>query len=180
MSEPTQNNLLLAPGAGVWDWNLAEAFRLSSHLEMALGFPPHSFGGTRDSFLALLYPMDRDRFSAAMDIAKRGDTELSTEFRIIGGDGQFRWYAAQGEMLRGGNGISARMAGVIQEIGPALVTERRMRRQQHAMLDLVTHPLIREMALDEALEIVVRCAATTLEVSRVGVWLYDAAASRMD
>ncbi|HTE14944.1 MAG TPA: EAL domain-containing protein [Burkholderiales bacterium] len=180
MNERTQNTALLASGAGVWDWNLAEEFRLSSQLETALGFPARSFPGTLEAFLALLYPMDRDRVSAHLNAAKRNGSELSTEFRIVGGDGQFRWYAAQGEVLHGGNGLQRRLAGVIQEIGPVIVTERRMRRQQDVLLELVTHPSIRETVLESALEIVVRSAADTLEVNRVGIWLYDPSGGRMD
>jgi diguanylate cyclase (GGDEF)-like protein len=180
MNDRTQSTRLLAAGAGVWDWNLADEFRLSTHLETALGFPMRSFPGTLDAFLALLYPLDRNRVNADLNIAKRSGSEFSTEFRIVGGDGQFRWYAAQGEMLRGAPGVEQRLAGVIQEIGPAIVTERRMRRQQDALLMLVTYPEIREITLDAALEIVARAAADTLEVSRVGIWRYDPSGNRMD
>ena len=180
MNDRTQNTPLLAAGAGVWDWNLVDEFRLSTLLESAMGFPAQSFPGTLDAFLALLYPLDRNRVSAELTVAKRNGSALSMEFRIVGGDGQFRWYAAQGEMLRGAPGIQPRLAGVIQEIAPVIVTERRMRRQQDALLMLVTHPAIRETTLDAALEIVARTAADTLEVSRVGIWLYDASGERMD
>ncbi len=180
MNDRTQNAPLLASGAGVWDWNLADEFRLSTQLETALGFPMRTFPGTLDAFLALLYPMDRNRVNTELSIAKRKGSEFSTEFRIVGGDGQFRWYTAQGEMLRGAPGIEPRLAGIIQEIGPVIVTERRMRRQQDALLMLVTHSEIRETTLDAALAIVTRVAADTLEVSRVGIWRYDSSGNRMD
>ena len=182
MNDPSRvaNPALLSAGAGVWDWNLGTEFRLSPYLELALGFPARSFTGTLDAFLALLYPVDRDRVHAALGAAQRSGGEFSTEFRIVGGDGQFRWYAAQGEMLRAGDGTGARLAGVIQEIGAGVVTERRMRRQQDALYAIATHPTLRETGLDEALEHVARAAADTLEVNRIGVWLYDGSGDGMD
>ena len=55
-----------------------------------------------------------------------------------------------------------------------------MRRQQDALLALVTHASIRESPLESSLEIVARTAAATLDVNRVGIWLYDAAGEWMD
>ncbi len=180
MHESAEDFALPVQSPGVWEWNLAGEFRMSPQLEIALGFPPRSFHGTLDAFLALLYSIDRERVAAALSAAKQQGSAFSTEFRIVGGDGQIRWYAAQGEMLNGAPDVEPRLAGVIQAIRAGVVTERRMRRQQDALLALVTYPVIRDMPLDEALEIVVRTAADTLEVTRVGVWLYDAGGGRMN
>ncbi len=180
MNDRTRNAAPLGTGAGIWDWNLATEFRLSAHLEAALGFPARSFPGTLEAFLALLYPQDRDRVHGDLNAATRNGTAFSTEFRIVGGDGQFRWYAAHGQLLRGGPAAAQRLAGIIQEIGAVVVTERRMRRQQDALLALVSNSAIRESALETALETVVRTASHTLEAHRVGVWLYDASGARMD
>ncbi len=180
MNVPTEGGAASASGIGVWEWNLDGEFRLSPLLEMALGFPARSFQGTLEAFVALLYPIDRERVMADLHAARHNGRAMSTEFRIVGGDGQFRWYAAQGEVLPAGPGAAPCMAGVIQEVGPVVVTERRMRRQQDALLSLVTYPAIREMALEAALDIVVRIAADTLEASRVGIWLYDATGGVMN
>ncbi len=168
---------LLGGGVGLWDWDLqGEQVRLSPNLEALLALPSGAFSGTRDGFLELLHPLDRGRIAAALKAARHGAsgrTEL--EFRVTSAEGQLRWFVMRAEITVAEPGGRPRLAGTMQEISATIVVERRMRRQQAALLDLATHDWLRTAPLAHALARLSEVAAETLEVDRVGIWLYDEA-----
>ncbi|MEO8038089.1 MAG: EAL domain-containing protein [Betaproteobacteria bacterium] len=167
---------LVAGGVGIWQWEPETgAFRISPQLESLFGLVAGQFPGTRDSFVSLLDPVDRQRFVHTLETALLESSVAAIEFRVSGGDGQPRWFNCRGEGIRELTTGAIHFAGTIQAIAATIVAERRMRRQQMALLELVTHDWLRDAPLEEALARVSASAADTLEVARVGIWLYDEA-----
>ncbi|MBK8016306.1 MAG: EAL domain-containing protein [Betaproteobacteria bacterium] len=180
MNDRTRYSPALGAGAGIWDWNLSQSVRLSPYLETLLGFPSGSFPGSLAAFLGLLHPVDAVRVRDALEDIRRGTRTLTLEFRVASGDGQYRWFAAQAEMLAGTAETPSHLAGTMQELSPSAVADRRMRRQQDALLWLATRPELRTGPFPESLKVVARVAAETLDVQRVGIWLFDATDTRLD
>lgn len=165
---------LLAGGVGVWDWNLTTLrARLSPTLEATLGLPSGLMDGALDEFVSLLHPIDQQRVSDAVRKASRDGGLVDLEFRTLGADGQIRWFVTKSETLSNRDGEPARLVGTVQELPAGVVAERRMRRQQAALLRLVGRDLLRGVTLQQAVGLICEAAAETLDVARAGVWLYN-------
>jgi len=165
---------LLAGGVGLWEWTLdSDRFALSSYLETLLGYPSGGFDATKASFLARLKPIDRPRFEQALAEAVERGAELDTEFSILDLHGGARCFVAKARVMRDASGAAIRLVGTMQEIPVAVVTERRMRRQQGALLELVSDGRDTGLTLDDVLARITRVAGTTLEVERTSVWLFS-------
>jgi GAF domain-containing protein len=103
----------------------------------------------------------------AVDGAQSGEHE----FRVVDAAGTVRWFTARGQVIRSASGAPLRMVGTMQEIPASAVAERRMRRQQAALLDLVARVRVSELAVAEAFARITEVAATTLEVERASIWI---------
>jgi PAS domain S-box-containing protein len=63
--------------------------------------------------------------------------------------------------------------GTMLDITERKQTEERIRRQQEALVELAKHPTLTAGDVDAALRQITEAAARTLNVERVGVWLYE-------
>ena len=171
---------LIAGGIGLWECDLSgERFVLSPYLETLLGYPSGGFDGTRASFLSRILVVDRRRLEQAFAAAAENSQDADLEFRIVDLTGVARWFTAKGRVLSSASGVPARLVGTMQEIPATAVAERRMRRQQARLLELVARDRVTELPLDEALQRITELAATTLEVERASVWLFSEGGERI-
>ena len=171
---------LLAGGVGVWEWSLDSGrMALSPYLETLLGYAPGGFDGTQSMFVSRLDPVDRPRFDRALAASVERDAECDAEFRVVDVNGVPRCFVAKGRVMRDTSGASVRVVGTMQEIPPAVLTERRMRRQQDALLALVIGERDDTLTLDAAFARITEGAGTTLDVERTSVWLFSADRSRL-
>ena len=163
---------LIAGGVGLWEWQLDTGrLRLSPHLEALLGYPAGSFDGRVETFRARVMPVDRARIDDEIAAAaERGEAEV--EFRVLDVAGLARWFVARGRALRDAAGAAVRVLGTMQEIPAGVVTERRMRRQQASLLELLAGKRVTGLPLEEALRHITEAAGRTLEVERASVWLF--------
>jgi diguanylate cyclase (GGDEF)-like protein len=165
---------LLAGGIGLWEWHLATGdLVLSPHLEALLGYPTHGFDGASQTFLTRLLPADRVRVEAAIGAVAASGSETDLEFRVLDVNGSARWFSAKGRVLRDAVGLPIRIVGTMQEVSPMVVTERRMRRQQAGLLQLLSDDQITQLPVDEAFRRITEVAGRTLEIERTSVWLFD-------
>lgn len=165
---------LLAGGVGLWEWHLATGdMVLSPHLELLLGYPPGGFDGASQSFLRRLLPADRVRVESTVGAIAANGSEADLEFRVVDANGVARWFNAKGRVLRDAGGRPLRLVGTMQEVPPTVVTERRMRRQQAGLLQLLADERITRLPVDEAFRHLTEVAGRTLEVERTSVWLFD-------
>ena len=165
---------LLAGGVGLWEWQVATpGMALSPYLATLLGYPAGDFAGTKATFLTRLQLLDRPRFELAIENAVAGGSELDVEFRVSDVHGGLRCFTAKGRVMRDTAGAAVRLVGTMQEIPPAVVTERRMRRQQGALLALVSDQHAADVPLHDAFARITEVAGTTLDVERTSVWLFS-------
>ena len=165
---------LIAGGIGLWEWHLATGdMILSPHLEALLGYPTRGFDGASQTFLGRLLPADRVRVEAAVGAVAASGNETDLEFRVIDVGGIGRWFNARGRVLRDAVGQPIRLVGTMQEIPATVVTERRMRRQQAGLLQLLADDRITQLPVDEAFRCITEVAGRTLEIERTSVWLFD-------
>lgn len=163
---------LIAGGIGLWEWRLGTGrLGLSPHLEALLGYPSGTFDGRAETFLARVMPVDRARIADEI-AAAAGGGEAEFEFRVLDVAGLARWFTARGRTLRDGDGAAVRIVGTMQEVPPAVVTERRMRRQQASLLELLAGKRVTSLPLEQALRHLTEAAGRTLEVERASVWLF--------
>ena len=129
---------LIAGGIGLWEWHVGSgALALSPHLETLLGYPTGGFDGASETFLARLVPVDRGRVEEAIAAAAANGSETDLELRVVDLTGVARWFAAKGRVLRDAAGKAVRIVGTMQEVPATVIAERRMRRQQAALLRLL-------------------------------------------
>jgi diguanylate cyclase (GGDEF)-like protein len=165
---------LAAGGVGVWECQLgSDEMALSAHLETLLGYPTGAFDGRAHTFLARLVPADRLRVEDSLRDAATNGSETEFEFRVVDLTGVARWFNARGKVLRDIGGQPIRLVGTMQEVPASVVAERRMRRQQAGLLQLLADDRVTQRPIDEALRRITEVAGRTLEVERVSVWLFS-------
>jgi diguanylate cyclase (GGDEF)-like protein len=164
---------LLAAGIGLWEWPVADdGMTLSAYLEALLGYPPGGFDGTKRTFLDRLRPIDRPRFERAIASAIESGDECDPEFQLFDMHGGLRCFMAKGRVMRDADRTAIRIVGTMQEIPASLLTERRMRRQQAALLSLVTEHGV-DRPLSETFARITEVAGKTLDVERTSIWLFN-------
>ncbi len=103
---------------GVWEWDIPTGkVNWSDNLEELHGMEPGGFGGTIESFRAMIYPDDRPAVMVALNRAIKDGQKYAVEVRTIGPyDGKLRWLATQAQTFFDEAGQPMRMVGVTQNI----------------------------------------------------------------
>ncbi len=113
---------------GAWVWDVATGrVTWSPILEEIHGLAPGSFGGTFEAHERDIHPDDRGRVLAAISAALEGAADHDVEYRIVQPDGQVRWLAVRGRVIRDRDGQPLRMVGVCTD-----VTDRRQAEEARA------------------------------------------------
>jgi PAS domain S-box-containing protein len=116
-----------AGGMGAWEWDITTNALAWDPTQLALwGMPGPSMEITMEQSLELVHPDDRALVDQAMQHAlQTGD--LQVEFRICRPDGQLRWLAGKGGVVRDASGHPARLIGVNFDITERRLAERALR-----------------------------------------------------
>jgi PAS domain S-box-containing protein len=85
-------------------------------LEAVYGLKEGTFPGTREAWLAMVHPDDRENAERAADQAIETHSPYSNEYRILRTDGQVRWVRAQGQIFYGQQGEFRRLVGANLDI----------------------------------------------------------------
>jgi len=105
---------------GYWQLDVrSEDTWWSDEVYDVLGVDKASFSTSRDAFLQLVHPGDREDFKAKRDAAVEARLPLDVEFRIITAAGEVRWIHLMGRAHGPQDGPpeqAPRRSGVIQEI----------------------------------------------------------------
>ncbi len=118
-SETAERLALAAKAAkvGVWDYDAATgALVWDAQMLSLYGITPDRFGGTYESWKALIHPDDRMREDDRIQMALRGEKEFDTEFRIVWPDGAVRNIRALAAVHRSAGGKPLRMLGMNWDI----------------------------------------------------------------
>jgi two-component system, cell cycle sensor histidine kinase and response regulator CckA len=113
---------------GAWEWDQRSGrVTWSGQVETLFGLAPGAFTGTFDAYLALIHPDDLSTVHAAIDRAMAAGGGFQVEHRVTTADGSVRWLAARGDVLRGVDGTSTGMAGVMLDITNRRLAEQELR-----------------------------------------------------
>lgn len=144
--------MLAASGTGFWEWDVASGELLWS---VAI-FEQHGLAAAPTApdfatYLHMIHPDDRDRFTAAIDAAMTGSAPFSIEFRVVWPDGSIHWTHGAARVFRDGDGRPTRMLGTGQDITERrrvaderdrlLAEERRAAEFREAFIDVISHEL---------------------------------------
>lgn len=121
---------LEAARMGTWQWDI-QTGKLDwfGNVEALHGLESGAFGGTYDSFLALIHPDDRERVQAAVNEALIDRTHYTIEVRTVWPDGSLHWLAGSGQAFYDEHGMPSQMIGVVFDI-----TERKRFEQTQQVL----------------------------------------------
>ena len=171
---------LLAGGVGLWEWELAtDRLVLSRYLESLLGYPSGGFDGNKATLFARINLLDVPRLDLVLTEAIEHGGECEAEFRIADLHGGQRWFTIKGRVMRDASGAAVRLVGTMQEIPAAVITERRMRLQQSALLGLAASERIANIPLQESLDQITKVASDVLDVDRTSIWLFSDDGSKL-
>lgn len=117
-----------AAHVGVWDWNLVEdRTSYTAECRRLYGWPDAEV--SVGQWLASLHPEDRERADRAVRDPLVDGRPYEDEYRVVHPNGDVRWVAARGEVLRDRAGKPIRFIGVNLDI-----TERKDREEHIALL----------------------------------------------
>jgi len=116
------------------DWNVTtNRLQWSDEIESMFGFSPGGFARTYEAFLACVHPEDRAAVELAVRSAIKKDRHYHIEHRIVWPNGNVRWVAETGDVVRGTDNRAVRMIGIIQDITDRRRAEEALR-QSHEQL----------------------------------------------
>lgn len=122
---------LAARGAndGLWDWDLVnDLVYFSPRWKGMLGYAGHQIGSDPKEWLGRLHPDDRARFEAALAAHLEGSTRhFGCEYRLLHGDGDYRWMLGRGLVVTDEEERPARIAGSQTDVTERKKVEERLR-----------------------------------------------------
>jgi PAS domain S-box-containing protein len=149
-SEARLRLALDAARLGTYDRDLrAPTGRFSARGAELHGLPPDQPSYTLESWLSIIHPGDRAHVAGRVASAVAGSGLYEADYRVVWPDGQIRWIAARGEVIRDDPGAPMRVAGIVYD-----VTERKR--------------------ADDALRASEEWLRLTMAGARVGSWSWDA------
>jgi len=131
---------------GVWDWNvLTGEVYFSPRFMQLLGFEPGEIEIGIKGYLARLHPDDLPRALEALERHRQFRMPYYIDYRLRTKSGEYRWFHARGQTVRGPDGRPTRMAGSITDITERKRAEEAMRQgetQLRKILQAVPFPIL--------------------------------------
>ena len=104
------NHFWTATADGKLDWFNQQVYHYA-------GVPSGDLDG--DNWLSLIHPDDVSAVVSKWSAAVASEKRYETEFRILGADGQYRWFLVRAMPVRGEDGITQRWVGTNTDIDEA-------------------------------------------------------------
>ncbi|MDQ7989220.1 MAG: response regulator [Candidatus Dactylopiibacterium sp.] len=120
---------------GLWEWDLRQGTAyLSEQWWRGLGYMGEAQGDLRADWLELIHPDDLAGVQARLDAHLEGRSEsFEAEYRLRGGDGDWRWVASRGKVVsRNREGRALRMVGLHRNVTERKFFELEMLRAKEA------------------------------------------------
>lgn len=117
ISEERFNLAVTGSSDGLWDWNLVtnEAY-YSPRFKQLLGYVQNEMESDIQALIDRLHPDDRDGVARAMEDHLQRSVPFDVEMRMRSHSGEYRWFRARGQSVRGPDGKAVRMAGSVTDI----------------------------------------------------------------
>ena len=113
---------------GSWHWDIDSGeVRWSDEQYRIFGHEPDSISIMYETFLAALFPADRDRVLSAINDTLMGKSPYDIECRIVRPNGEVRFIHARGEVHRDVTGHPFSMAGTVLDITERKQVEEALR-----------------------------------------------------
>lgn len=102
---------------GVWDWDILKNELVWDEGMYALyGRQRVEFAGAYEAWIQGLHPEDRAASDKISELARIGEMEYDTEFRVVWPDGSIHFLKAYAQVVRDSAGKALRMTGINYEI----------------------------------------------------------------
>jgi diguanylate cyclase (GGDEF)-like protein/PAS domain S-box-containing protein len=148
-------------GDAIFDWNVpADQIYVSGEIESQLGLKRGSLEGPAASWLDILHPLDRDRFSAALEgVLQQRSGRISHDIRLRGADSRYHSFTLKARPVVNAAGEVVRVIGALSDVTEIKTAEERI--LHDAIHDNLTGLPNRELFLD-------RLGAAIVQAERPG------------
>ena len=110
---------------GDYDWHIAtDTNAWSDQLYRIYGHEPQSFNASYERFLAHIHPDDRERITAIHQRAYASGEPYQMIERIVRPDGEIRYLASNGQVIKDDDGTPLRMRGTCIDITDTVLVEK--------------------------------------------------------
>jgi len=131
LSEQRWQFALEGSGDGIWDWDVIsnEVF-YSKQWKAMLGFGNDEIGDTRDEWVNLIHPDDRERSFADLESHFNGETDIYvSEHRMLCKDGSYKWILDRGKTIEWlEKGVPLRVIGTHTDITQRKILEETLKK----------------------------------------------------
>ncbi len=126
----SQRRSLAMTGSGeaIFDWNVVtDEVSGSEAIESQLGLKPGALEGPAAGWLDVLHPLDRDRYTLALDgLLHQRSGRINHDLRLRGSDGHYFWYVLKARPVVSADGEVVRVIGSLADVTEIKSAEERM------------------------------------------------------
>ena len=135
-------------GDAIFDWNVvADRVYVSAEVEAQLGLKRGALEGPAASWLDILHPLDRDRYSAALEgVLGQRSGRISHDIRLRGADSRYHSFTLKARPVVNAEGEVVRVIGALSDVTEIKAAEERI--LHDAIHDNLTGLPNRELYLD--------------------------------
>ncbi len=138
-----------AASLGVWDWDLQNNKLIwDDRMYELYGVKKEDFVGVYDAWLARVHPDDRAKSDMMSKLARQGEQEYDTEFRVVWPDGGIHYLKAYGFVVRDTDGKPLRMTGINFDISEMKESEISLRKLNETLEQMVEEEVERSRNKD--------------------------------
>jgi diguanylate cyclase (GGDEF)-like protein/PAS domain S-box-containing protein len=115
-------------GEAIFDWNVVnDEVSGSEAIEGQLGLKRGALEGPAAGWLDVLHPLDRDRYTLALDgLLHQRSGRINHDLRLRGSDGHYFWYVLKARPVVGPDGEVVRVIGSLADVTEIKSAEERM------------------------------------------------------
>jgi diguanylate cyclase (GGDEF)-like protein/PAS domain S-box-containing protein len=115
-------------GDAIFDWNIgADQIYVSAEVESQLGLRRGALEGPAAAWLEILHPLDRDRYSAALEgVLQQRSGRINHDIRLRGADGRYYTFALKARPVVNAEGEVVRIIGALADVTETKAAEERM------------------------------------------------------
>ena len=148
-------------GDAIFDWNVrADQIYVSAEIETQLGLKRGALEGPAASWLDILHPLDRDRYSAALEgVLQQRSGRINHDIRLRGADGRYHRFVLKARPVVNADGEVVRVIGALSDVTEIKTAEERI--LHDAIHDNLTGLPNRELFFD-------RLGAAIIQAERPG------------
>ena len=123
---------------GIWDWNIQKNELVwDDRMYELYGIKKSDFRNVYDAWLNALHPDDREENDRISELARRGEKEYDTEFRVVRPDGTIRFIKSLGQVIWDSEGNPLRMTGANYDITERKQAEEAIRESEAFLKTLI-------------------------------------------